>query len=194
MKKLIFALCILAASCSTTKIVQSWKAPDASYTPEQFRKVLIIALAKDETSRRHAEDKFASHNNTFHASYLIFPNKQIIRDEETYKEVIKEQGFDGVVTLRLLSKDKENTWVAGNYTGGYWGFRNNYYSSFYQPGYYQENTSYTIETTVFSIKQDKLLWSGITSTTNPSSLNRTIDGVLKEVIMQMKKDKFIADK
>jgi len=43
------------------------------------------------------------------------------------------------------------------------------------------------------MNQDKLLWSGITATTNPSSLKRTIDEVLKEVIRQMKKDHFITD-
>ena len=193
MKRILIFLSILAASCSSTKIVQSWKAPVSGNSPVQFNKVLIIALGKDETSRRLAEDKIAAANKTFHASYLIFPNKQIIGDEDRFKNIIKENGFDGVVTLRLLSKDKENTWEAGNYTGGYWGYRSNFYPGYYQPGYYQENTTYSIETTVFSMNQDKLLWSGITATTNPSSLKRTIDEVLKEVIRQMKKDHFITD-
>jgi hypothetical protein len=195
MKKMLIVICIIAASCSSTvKIVQSWKAPDSSYTPVQFQKVLIIVLGKDEAFRSNAEDKIASGSSTFHASHLLFPNKQIIGEEGRFKNVIKENGFDGVVTLRLLGKDKENTWVAGNYTAGFWAFRNNVYPAYYQPGYFDENTSYTIETTVFSMNQDKLLWSGITAGTNPSSLKRTIDEVLKEVIRQMKKDNFLPGK
>ena len=195
MKKMLIVLSIIAASCSSTvKIVQSWKAPDSSYAPVQFQKMLIIVLGKDEAFRSNAEDKIASGSNAFHASHLIFPNKQIIGDEIRFKNVIKENGFDGVVTVRLLSKDKENTWVAGNYTAGFWAFRSNVYPAYYQPGYFDENTSYLIETTVFSMNQDKLLWSGITSITNPSSLKHATDEVLKEVIRQMKKDHFLAGK
>jgi hypothetical protein len=194
MKKLMIMLSILAASCSSTKIVQSWKAPDASYTPEHFQKVLIIALAKDEPTRRLAENKFATRSSNFHASYLIFPNKQIISEGERFQSVITENGFDCIVTLRLLGKDKEGTWVAGSYKGGYWDYRNSFYTAYYQPGYFEENTIYAIETTVFSVKQDKLLWSGISSTTNSSSIKRAVDQVLKEVVIQMKKNKFITEK
>jgi hypothetical protein len=194
MKKMFIVLSILASSCSSTKIVQSWKAPEASYTPEKFQKILIIALAKDEPMRRLAEDKFASRSSNFHASYLIYPNKQIIGDEDRFKSVLVENGFDGIVTLRLISKDKENNWVAGNYTGNYWEYRRNYYTPYYQAGYFDENTTYYIETTLFSVKQDKLLWSGITSSTNPSSLKKTIDEMLKEVVERMKKENFIPEK
>jgi hypothetical protein len=194
MKKMLVILSILAASCSSTKIIQSWKAPDTSYTPVQFQKVLIIALSKDEASRRLAEDKIASKSSAFHASYLLFPNKQIIGEEQRFKEVIKENGFDGVLTVRLLSKDKENTWVAGNYTDGFWKFRKDIYTAYYQPGYFVDNSTYAVEATVFSMNQDKLLWSGVTSATGASSVKHTIDAVLKEVIAQMKKDKFLPEK
>jgi hypothetical protein len=194
MKKMLVILSILAASCSSTKIIQTWKAPDASYTPVQFQKVLIIALSKDEASRRIAEDKIASRSSAFHASYLLFPNKQIIGEEQRFKTVIKENGFDGVVTVRLLSKDKENEWVAGNYTDGFWKFRNDIYTTYYQPGYFQDNLTYTVEATVFSMNQDKLLWSGISQATKASSIKHAVEDVLKEVIAQMKKEKLLPEK
>lgn len=64
MKKILIALiCVLFASCgSNTSIVSSWRDPNAALSKEQFKKVLIVALAKDESTRRATENRIASIN------------------------------------------------------------------------------------------------------------------------------------
>ncbi len=178
-------------SCSSTTMQSSWKAPGASYTKEQFKKVMVVALFKDETTRRIAEDKIAAKNPAFHASYMSLGPDQQNMDEATFKEFVKKDGYDAVLTLHLVDVQSSTSYVPGTYQGGYYGWYGMNYGGFYSPGYYTEDKNYIIETNVFSVSQDKLLWSGVTSTLNPTNINRTIDEVWDAVITRMKKEKFL---
>lgn len=65
------------------------------------------------------------------------------------------------------------------------------YRGYYSQGYYTEDRNYIVETNVFSIAQDKLLWSCITSILNPTNVNKTVDEIWYAVLTHMKRGKFI---
>ena len=77
-----------------------------------------------------------------------------------------------------------------NFSGYY--FRN--WGYFSDPGYYSTTKTYTVETNVFSIKEDKIIWSGITKTTDPSGVTKMTDEIGKAVFNEMVKEGFISDK
>jgi len=189
---LLIPVFLLAISCSSTSIVSSWKDPKATVNPEQLTKVMVVALIKNEGVRRSAEDKMATFNKAFQVSYNEFSSKQIMDNEEKCRAILKDQGFDGIITLRVTDKKQERTYVPAAANGGYWGYHAQYYNGFYERGYYQEDTKYLIETHVFSLKQDKLLWAGITESFTTSVIDDAMVGdVMREVRKQMIKDKFI---
>lgn len=187
----IILIALLLAGCSSTTMQSSWKAPGATYTKEQFKKVMVVALFKDETSRRIAEDKIAAKNSTFRTSYMSLGSDQQNMGEESFKEVVKKDGYDGVLTLHLIDVQNTTSYVPGTYQRGYYGWYGMNYGGFYTPGYYVQDKNYIIETNFFSVSQDKLLWSGVTSTLNPTDLNKTIDEVWDAVITRMKREGFI---
>ncbi len=193
--KQILVITVMAAfflaGCTSTTMQSSWKAPGATYTKEQFKKVVVVALFKDETSRRIAEDKIAAKNDAFHASYMTLGPDQQNMDEAAFTDFVKKEGYDAVLTLHLIDVEKSTSYVPGGYQGGYYGWYGMYYGGFYSPGYYTEDNNYIIETNVFSVSQNKLLWSGITSTLNPVDMNKTVDEVWEAVITRMKKEGFI---
>ena len=47
----------------------------------------------------------------------------------------------------------------------------------YQPGYLQSDTVVTVETNVYSVTDDKLLWSGVSETFNPSDVAKAVNDV-----------------
>lgn len=187
----IFIGSLFFYACSSTTMQSSWKAPGATYTKEQFKKVMVVALFKDETNRRVAEDKIAARNPAFHTSYMALGPNQQNMDEAAFKEFVKKEGYDAVLTLHLVDIQNSTSYVPGTYQGGYYGWYGTHYGGFYSPGYYTEDKNYIIETNVFSVSQDKLLWSGITSTLNPTNINRTIDEVWDAVVTRMKREGFL---
>ena len=53
--------------------------------------------------------------------------------------------------------------------------------------------NYIVSTNLFSLKDEKLLWSGVTESTNPKKLDKLINSVAKEVVYKMKEDKFLPE-
>lgn len=205
MKNLILATYIFGilaiASCSSTKITSTWREPNKEISLNKLNKVLVVALFQNETSRRKAEDQMVSY---FYgkgvASYDYLDKNISTKNENVIREKIKNDGFDGAVTMRLLDVDKEEVYSRGNismYPSYYRNFSGYYFRNwgyFSDPGYYSTTKTYTVETNVFSIKEDKIIWSGITKTTDPRGVEKMTDEIGKVVFNEMVKEGFINEK
>jgi hypothetical protein len=204
-KYLILLAAIILSGCgSNTSIVSSWRDPKITVAQEHFKKVLVVALVKDEASRRTAENRIAASNEIFKTSYQYLNESTSQLTKEQKLKILQDENFDGVITMRLVSTEKETNYVPGTYTGMYYGgfdgmytnvygygFGNWYgmYSpSFYDPGYYQETTSYMVETNIFSLKENKLIWTGTTKSEYVTDLGQTVDAIMQAVVAEMKKD------
>lgn len=192
---MIFALSLMATmvSCGgSTYMVDSWKAPGETIENDELNKVMVSVLAKNETSRRIAEDQVASYNAAFTPSYKVIGTQQIALDTNMSKELLQKGNFDAVLVFALKEKNTTETWVPGS-SYNYWGYHSWYYGSYYDPGYIQQDVNYRVETNLYSLKGKKLLWSGVTTTVNPVSLEQTISEIVKETYERMQKDGLFPD-
>lgn len=220
MKKILIALiCVLFASCgSNTSIVSSWRDPNATLSKEQFKKVLIVALAKDESTRRATENRIASINpKVLNPSYNYLNQQNLNLTQEQKISIVQSEGFDGAITLRFIRADKQTEYVPGTanyyggmgypgmgygYVGGYGmgygagfgGWYGAYAPAYYTPGYYQENVYYYIETNIFDLKNNKLVWSATTKSLDVSDINTTIDEIMEACVQQMRADEYMDPK
>lgn len=212
MKKFFIALSLLIlASCgSGTTIVNSWRDPDTTTAKEEFKKIMVVALIKDEATRRIAENRITAIGPKFHSSYNLLNGNNLDLTKEQKIKILQDENYDAVVTMRLVDTTKETDYVPGTNTsiyyggmgyGGMYGYGygfSNWYGTYspvyYDPGYYQETTYYMVETNVFSLKANKLVWTGTTKSANTSSqdLGLLVDSIIATVMVEMKKDGFIA--
>ena len=71
---LLLAAAVSLSSCSSTQLVSSWRNPATTVDVAKLKKVLVICLVKDETSRRVGEDEIVKRNPSFFvASYKVLP-------------------------------------------------------------------------------------------------------------------------
>jgi hypothetical protein len=204
MNKIIFAfitLCFLV-SCTSTEIVSSWKDPATTISGNQIDKILFIALVKDESYRRVVEDKLvALSNGKGVASYTFVKGGNLTKtDKAGITQRLKADGTDLIVIMRLLDVKEETRYIPGSGMngyggmpgyGGYWGGYSYAAPMYYTPGYYTTDKKYLVETNVYSVEQDKLLWSGTTSSMNPSNIETTTAEIVDAVIEKMKKEGFL---
>lgn len=201
----ILLITLVFLSCgSNTSIVSSWRDPQITVAQEQFKKVLVVVLVKDEATRRVAENRIASSNPIFKTSFQYMNGTTLNLTKEQQLKILQDENFDGVVTMRLVSKEKETNYVPGTYTGMYYGGFDGMYSgmygygfgnwygmyspAFYDPGYYQETTLYMVETNIFSLKQNKLIWTGTTQSEYVTDVGQTVDAIMQAVVKEMRKD------
>ena len=213
MKKWFIALSLIfLVSCSSgTAIVSSWSDPEVSDANVEFKKIMVVALVKDEATRRVVENRIAAIGPKFSSSYAIMNGTTLGLTKDQKLKILKDENYDAVVTMRLVDTIKETNYVPGTntsiYYGGYGGMYGGYgayggFGSWYgmyspnysEPGYYQDTASYLVETNVFSLKSDKLVWTGTTKSTSGTDVGLLVDSIIATVIEEMKKDGFVSKK
>jgi hypothetical protein len=173
---------LMVACAPSTQLQKSWTDPSISKTTiKPFNKVLVVAAFKDDASERTAEDKIAAQvkNAAPVQSYNYL--KSTDTDQKLVEEKLKKDGFDGIIMMRLKTVEKSSSYVPGTYYGGWYGVR---YGS---PGYVSVDKEFIVETNIYSITEGKLLWSGTTSTLNPTKFDQSIDAIISTVKYELQK-------
>jgi len=177
----------------STKLEKSWADPSFNAaTTQPFKKILIFAPLKDAASQRIAEDKIAAQIKEKGAAV---PSYTYLQPSDTNQAMLDQKlakdGFDGVISMQLKEVEKSTSYVQGSYSGGYYGYRGFYGYGSYSPGYYTEDKTYMVETNLYSIRDNKLLWSGTTSSINHSKFDKTVDQIINTVKYELQKKGFI---
>ena len=190
---LLALVVLVTASCASTKLTSSWREPTAG--PLKFAKVIVIVIATDETIRRTAEDQLVGmvKKTTAVASYTLISANDL-QDKEAARAHVTAGGFDGALVMRVAGKEDRERWVAGSYPTSYYSFYGYYgYAGamVYSPSYLVTDTIVNVETNVYSVKDDKLIWSGLSETFNPKSTQALIGDVARAVAWDLKKQGLI---
>ena len=198
MKKLLIPIIALLFSCSSTKIVSTWSEPNKQIKISNLNKVLVIAKFKTETSNRKVEDNMVEYIGEKGIPSYNYLKSNFNKDNiEAIRTKIKNDGFDGVVTMRLIDVEQEQISQRNDfnrYPNNYRDFNNYFYESqmsYENPNYYVTTKVYTIETNVYSIKADKIIWTALTESTDPKGVERMTSEIAKVVYNQMVKDSFV---
>ncbi len=190
-------ICAVLISCSpSTKIIKSWQEPGSSISLTAPNKVLVISLVKDESTRRIIEDQLVKRlNGQAVASYtLISADALKEANEASLNDKLTQGQFTHVLLSRLADVEKETSYVPGTTTAYYGGYGRYYrYGAGYYntPGYYTTDKNYFVESTVYSVNPNKLIWTGTSKTVNPSKLDKAVNEIADAVSDKMKKDGFL---
>jgi hypothetical protein len=68
-----------------------------------------------------------------------------------------------------------------------WGYYGYGWGAVYIPGSEREDTVVVVETLIYSVPRNELLWAGASETKNPKTLQRFIADLAKETTEQLKK-------
>lgn len=168
----LIAISVLLLACQPTKITQTWVGDGT--TPKKYKKVLILGLmpAGDSSLRTQMENHLA--NDLRSMGYLaipankVFPATAFNNEDSVYaSSLIKNNGFEGVLTVALIDKQKHRYYIPGkitdySYENTYSRF-NKYYSTVSEgiitPGIYGDETRYTWENNFYDISNGYLIYS-----------------------------------
>jgi len=175
------AVVVLGACASTTTFTSTWKAPDVQEVNPLGRTVAAVFFSRDESQRRAAEDDLAADLTARGArgvaAYTLLANEPSWNGDTALTK-LKEAGVNGAVMMRVVGKDQTLTYTPGstistryNRFGPYWG---NGWSTVYDSGTVRTDTLVSVETLVYSLDRDKLLWAGTSRTTNPKNLTSLV--------------------
>ena len=197
---LLGALALGAAACATTNFTSTWTEPTAQPL-DRGKKVATVMMSTRDALRRSAEVAMATEIRRRGAeaveSYTLLPGESA-RDTARARQVLGEQGVDAVLIMRVVGKDQQVTSSPGTYWGGpaymtFWGA--GYYGygwgAVYDPGYVRTDTIVLVETLIYSLEQDKLVWAAQSETTNPEKVGPFIKELTAKTAAELRKQGLI---
>jgi len=196
---LLMLVGITLLHAGSTKMISSWFSPEAKGI--KLRKFLAVVVTRSVGTRRAAEDEMVTllnnRGNDAQASYELLSEIEL-EDLASSRAKVAASGADGAVLLRLHtfnSSTKDQPTVRNNNSPNPSGNRIDNISSeftFFAPHPSPGELSYTelvveIETLVYSLKDDKLLWRGVSRTKNPLGARVVVQEITEQAIKTMKK-------
>jgi hypothetical protein len=194
----LVALLSLTA-CSSTRFTTTWKASDAVLINLQpGDSVGALVIHPEVAVRRAAEDALAAELTARGlrgvTAYSILGEAEP-RDEAAAREAFAKSGVNAVVVMRGIGEATEVDYVAPSYSHytspSYRGFWGGYYgpgwATVYDPGYLRTYKVVTVESLVYDLKTNQLVWGGRSRTVDPRKLDTFIREIVDEAAKEMKK-------
>ena len=198
---LLLPIVLIMSGCGPTqKITGSWADPEAT-SKGPYNKVFVVVLSPNTNANYDIEAQMAntliSRGFKVVRSTDIFPPKFSITQDltrEQLTESITKRGCDAVLTLALLDSKSVESYNPGTvyapvnygYYGSYYGYYNYYYPVVYSPGYYSVDKTYYLETNLYDLAADKLLWSVQSEARNPKDINTWFKSYSNMLITHLK--------
>lgn len=178
------------AACATTSLQSTWKDPAAAPLNLKGKKVAVLVLTPEQALRYAAEEEAArditAHGGVGVPAYTLLP-QPLTPDKERAQAIFEKAGIEAAVVLRPVAKEKN---LGGSFSAS------PSFSSFWGPGLWgggwgwgdlRTDTVLVVETLVYSLPQNKLVWASQSATTNPTRVGSFIRELGKAVGTEMEK-------
>jgi hypothetical protein len=182
----VLGIVALAASCASTDMTSTWTDPAAKGAA--LSKIAVICLTQDPGLRRMAEDTAAAQMTDAQAipSYQLL-NDDDLKDREMVKTKLRIAGVNGVLIMRMAGVSERLAPTSYGTFDAYYDYAG---TAIYAPGYTTE-TIVKVVSNLYSLEQNKLIWSGVSQTFDPASAKEFMTSVSKAVAKSLQKDRLI---
>lgn len=189
----------LFTGCSSTNVTGSWKNSD--FTGQPFTSILVVGLTEDPTSRLFWEDRMAEELSAGGMKTVVKSLSASMNDRKVDKDAlldyVKNNGIEAVLVTRLVDTKQETVYRPASTNAGpsYYQNYNNYFNHALtqrsSPGYMVTQTVILLETNLFQVKNQELVWSMSSDTVESNSIQQLMKSVSKKVVATLKSDQLI---
>jgi hypothetical protein len=183
-----------ALLAETPKFISTWKWMDAGTVSFAGKKVAALVISRDDSLRVAGEEalvrELSSRGLQMVATYRIVPRPELETAAKA-RAWYEKSGVEGVVAIRPTSKEKVVTytpsmWVSASY-GSLWSYYDYGWGAVYVPQRTREDTVVVVETLVFSVPRNQLVWAGVSETRNPKQLQQFVTDLVSVAAKEMEK-------
>lgn len=198
----ILLAALVANGCGSTQQSNFWV--DSTYQAAPLKKVMVVAIRKDQVRRRLWEDALVKEiggtspsGTVALASYQIYPND--LPDTLALREQTVQSGFDGVLLVAKALVDTTVTNIPGYTTteqvatySQRWNAYIMRFQDVYHPGYSENETTVSVRVDLLVPKEDgRLVWSVTSQAVDPTEIDDFRSSVAGKVASQLRKGRLI---
>jgi hypothetical protein len=188
------AVLISIVTHAGTKYKTTWRAADAGQLSFAGKKVAALVISSDESLRMSSEEalvrELTARGLQGVAAYRLVPREEL-RKADTARPWFERASIEGLVVVRPIELEDKRTYTpdlwATPYYGTLWGYYGYGWGSVSTSGYVGQETVLTVETMIYSVPRDRLLWAGVSETKNPSSVQKVVAELVRSAAQELKK-------
>jgi hypothetical protein len=196
-KVLLWGICLFMGACTTPDIVMEQQ--DVTHQIDQSlpHHYLFFVQSNNQINSRIAMDECVRLSKSPAKQGYLYTQGEPINtgNREYWRNRMKQDGYDYAVLMRLVDSAIVNTFVSGEGSTSNRSFYGDYSTQIepyaYNPGYERENRLFLIETNVYFVETDKLVWSCQSKVYNPSDVNDAVKQTAKAVVKKMHRAGFM---
>jgi hypothetical protein len=194
----LFSFVFLIISCAGTEL--TYKQVNEAFKGKPVFDILVIAITGNEDSRRSFEQRFVAQLKSAGVEAIssedAIPMPADLKlKKETILSAVKQFENDAVIITHLIDKGDKEVHTRGSQTSkGFYGFYLMGHNYAYDPGYSSTRKAIRLETNLYDVKTEKLIWSGQSKTWSKDSKNEIINDVIRVVINDLQNNKLISPK
>jgi hypothetical protein len=190
------AIAVLAAQ--TPEFRSVWKSPEVSKLNFAGKKVAALVMTDDLPLQMSGEEalqrELSARKVSASATYRFVPGPEL-KDSKTARAWYEKSGIEGVVALRPVAVDKvteARAVILAGYSQDFWG----YYGYGWQnvlPIGTTTSSIVVVETLVFDLSRNRLVWAATSETRNPKNLQTFMGDLVAGVVREMRREKMVSD-
>ena len=173
-------------SCASTKLTSSWL--DENYKGKALGRIMVVGISDSAEKRKMFEKGFVEQLGKKGLDALSAFETVPELSLEAIKKSAKDLKIDTILVTCMLGTKEKEVYAAPPTTGiprGYYSRFDSYFPLVYEqtmePGYYEKVKYVNLETCLYDAKTGNLVWSGVSETFEPMSLEHMVKSVSRAV-------------
>jgi len=188
------AVSVLAAP----KFLSVWKSPDVSRLNFAGKKVAALVITDSQSLQMSGEEaltrELSARGVMGTATYRFVPREEL-KSAEKARPWFERSKVEGVVALRPVKRETEREYTPLIWSSGYypdfWGYYGYGWSNVYVIPSSRETTTVTVETLVYDLTRNQLVWAATSETRDPKNLQEFVKDLVNAAVKEMKKMKLV---
>jgi hypothetical protein len=203
---IVFGMMFAVACAPSTRVTASWTNPQAA--ERDYNNVLVAVMVENVNVKRSVENMIVQElrdegiNATM--SLDVFPPqfRDGLPDRDELMQLIRDNGYDAIVTVALVDTETETRYVPGSatyapsrffpYYGRFYGYYSHWYPRIYEPGYYRQDRTYFYETNLYDTQTEELVWSAQSESMDPARADRFSRQFAASIVDELTGDNIVA--
>ncbi|WP_455211821.1 hypothetical protein [Kaarinaea lacus] len=191
-------LLLLLVGCASTTVTGVWS--DENYKQTPIQSVMVIGVAENARNRNIFESAMAAEFEKH--GVKATPSAKVLGDQEITKENVVQAAektqVQAVLVTRLVGTKEEQVYhppttygVPDPYYRRWDSYYPHMYDYAYSPGYMATYTNVVLETSVFAVKEQSLIWSAASETFEPQNINEEVKKLSEILVRKMRESKLV---
>ncbi len=192
-----FLLTVTLVTAASTQFVSTWRNPKAGSINAAAVKMATFVISSDDALRLGPEETLAAELRRRGvdavAGYTVLPG-ELAKDTEKAKEFLKNIGITGAVLMRVIGYEKETrrqgvttSMYTSTYYSTFWGYWNQSWTTVYEIGTQRSPRRIAIETLIYSVEDDQLIWAGESESRDPKDVRTFAKELVDAIGEEMRK-------